>query len=137
MEINQITERTIGAAIRVHRELGPGLLESVYQTCLEYELLSDGLSVERECPVPFTYRGVRLECACRIDLLVEGKVVVEVKSVARLAQVHRAQVLSYLRLLGAQAGLLINFNVKLLMHGVERLVLNYPGPPPRAPRPPR
>ncbi len=137
MEINRITERTIGAAIAVHRELGPGLLESSYEACLEYELLAGGLAVQRQCPVPLFYHGVRMDCGYRLDLLVEGQVVVEIKSVERLERIHTAQVLTYLKLSGVQVALLINFNVPLLMQGLDRVVLKYPGPPPRAPRAPR
>lgn len=137
MEINEVTERILAAAFKVHRNLGPGLLESCYQACLEYELLSMGLRVEREYPIPLAYEDVRLDCGYRIDLFVEREVVVVVKSVIRLEPVHSAQVLTYLRLSGAEVGLLFNFNVKLLMDGFRRLVHGYKGPLPRAPRTPR
>ncbi len=137
MEINDITHEIIGAAIRVHRMLGPGLLENAYETCLEYELLRVGLSIQRQYAIPLVYEGVRMDCGFRIDLLVEGKVVVEVKSAESLNEVHRAQVLTYLKLSGAEVGLLINFNVKLLMDGIDRLVEGYRGPAPRSPRSPR
>ena len=120
--VNSITSSIIGAAINVHRELGPGLLESAYEACLVYELAQEGIEVERQKALPVVYRGVRLDCGYRIDLLVQGQVVVEVKAVDRLEQIHRAQVLSYLKLSGCKVGLLINFNVKMLKDGVCRLV---------------
>ncbi len=137
MEINQITERILGAAIAVHRALGPGLLESAYETCLEYELLADGLAVKRQWPVPLLYHGLKMDCGFRLDLLVEGQVVVEIKSVDRLDPIHTAQMLTYLKLSGATVGLLFNFNVARLMDGFHRLVLEYRGPAPCAPRTPR
>ena len=120
--INSITSSIIGAAINVHRELGPGLLESTYEACLVHELAQEGIEVERQKALPVVYRGVRLDCGYRIDLLVQGQVVVEVKAVDRLKPIHRAQVLSYLKLSGCKVGLLINFNVKMLKDGVCRLV---------------
>jgi len=122
MMINDITKKIIGAAIRVHRELGPGLLESTYEACLAYELAQDGLRFERQKALPVTYRDVKLECGYRIDLLVEGKVIVELKAVDRIEEIHKAQVLSYLKLSGCKVGLLINFNVEVLVQGVHRLV---------------
>lgn len=120
--INSITSSIIGAAVNVHRELGPGLLESTYEACLVHELAQEGIKVERQKALPVVYRGVRLDCGYRIDLLVQGQVVVEVKAVDRLKPIHRAQVLSYLKLSGCKVGLLINFNVKMLKDGVCRLV---------------
>lgn len=120
--INSITSSIIGAAVNVHRELGPGLLESTYEACLVHELAQEGIEVERQKALPVVYRGVRLDCGYRIDLLVQGQVVVEVKAVDRLKPIHRAQVLSYLKLSGCKVGLLINFNVKMLKDGVCRLV---------------
>ena len=121
--LDALTERIIGAAIAVHRELGPGLLESSYEACLTFELIERGLGFERQKVLPLTYRGRTLDCGYRIDLLVENEIVVEVKSVERLEPVHTAQVLSYLRLSGCKVGLLINFNVKWLAdHGIKRLV---------------
>jgi len=125
--INSITESIISAAIAVHRELGPGLLESAYEACLVYELIQHGLSVERRKSVPVTYRGVKIDCGYRIDLLVEDKVVVELKAVERLEPIHEAQLLSYLKLSGYQIGLLINFNVRMLKQGIRRLVNNFKG----------
>ena len=119
---NKITEAIIGAAIQVHRRLGPGLLESAYKACLAYELGKRGLFVEQEKAVPLVYEEVKLECGYRMDMLVERSVVVEVKSVEALAPVHEAQALSYLRLSGCKLGLLINFNVAALKDGVRRYV---------------
>lgn len=121
-EVNQVTQEIIGAAIEVHRALGPGLLESAYEACMVQELLERRLRVERQKALPVVYRGVRLDCGYRIDLLVQGQVVVEVKAVDRLQPIHEAQILSYLKLSGCKVGLLINFNVKLLREGVRRLV---------------
>lgn len=101
-ELNRITETVIGAAIAVHRELGPGLLESAYETCLVYELAEQGLTVERQKGLPVKYRGVEVDCGYRIDLLVEGKVIIELKAVARLEPIHEAQLLSYLKLSGCK-----------------------------------
>ncbi len=130
MELNQISERIIGAAIKGHRELGPGLLESSYETCLEYELRQLGLEVARQYPVPLFYHGIAMDCGFRIDLLVERRVVVEVKAVTRLEPVFAAQVLTYLKLSGAELGLLINFNQELLRTGIHRLIWNQPCRPP-------
>ena len=121
-ELNRITQIIIGAAMAVHRELGPGLLESAYEACLAYELPDRGLSVERQKALPVKYRGVNVDCGYRIDLLVEGKVVIELKAVERLEAIHQAQLLSYLKLSGCKVGLLINFNVKVLKSGIRRLV---------------
>jgi len=126
MVINELTERIIGAAIEVHRALGPGLLESAYQRCLKHELQSIGISLESEKPLPLNYKGIHLDCGYRIDLLVMGKVIVEVKSVEKLEKFHEAQLLTYLRLAGCTVGLLINFNVPVLKDGIKRRVLNHP-----------
>ena len=123
MHVNQITGDVIGAAIEVHRHLGPGLLESVYQECLARELMVRGIPFQRERPLPLEYKGVRLECGYRIDLLIAGLVVVEVKAVEAIAPVHEAQLLTYLRLGGWHVGLLINFNVVVLKNGICRRVL--------------
>lgn len=120
--LNKITERIIGAAIRVHRTLGPGLLESAYVTCLAYELKRAGFDVEEQKPLPLVYEEVKLECGYRIDLMVEHSVVVEVKPVEALAPVHEAQTLTYLRLSGCKLGLLINFNVAVLKDGIRRFI---------------
>ena len=119
--LNRITEAVIGAAIAVHRELGPGLLESTYEACLAYELVERGLAVERQKELPVTYRGVSLDCGYRIDLLVEKEVVVELKAVEGREPIHEAQLLSYLKLSGCKLGLLINFNVRVLTDGIRRL----------------
>jgi len=120
-EINQLTEKIIGAAIEVHRALGPGLLESAYEACLVYELSERGLKVEAQKPVPLVYKAVSLDCGYRLDVLVEDTVIVEIKSIDRIMPIHRAQVISYLKLTGLPIGLLINFNVKLLKLGIERI----------------
>jgi len=121
-----LTETIIGAAIAVHRALGPGLLESAYAACLAYELEQRGLKVEREKPLPLTYGEVTLECGYRVDLLVDECVIVEVKVVEAVQPVHKAQLLSYLRLSGCRVGLLINFNVEVLARGVSRVVNGLP-----------
>jgi GxxExxY protein len=125
MNMNDLTATIIGAAIKVHRALGPGLLESAYRVCLAYELEKLGLKVEQEKPVPLIYEGVRLECGFRADLLVEGLVVVECKAREKLHPVDKAQVASHLRLLGLQVGLLINFHELVLKDGLHRIVNNY------------
>ena len=120
-ELNKITEAIIGAAIEVHRALGPGLLESAYAACLAYELRERGYKVFQEVPLPLVYKEIKLDCGYRLDLLVNDAVIVEVKSVESLAPVHEAQLLSYLKLVDCKIGLLINFNVKMLKYGVRRL----------------
>ena len=120
-ELNKITEAIIGAAIEVHRALGPGLLESAYVTCLVYELRQRGFKVLEQVPLPLVYKEVKLDCGYRLDLLVNDAVIVEVKSVESLAPIHEAQLLSYLKLADCKIGLLINFNVKMLKHGIKRL----------------
>jgi GxxExxY protein len=125
MEMNQLTEQIIGAAIEVHRTLGPGLLESAYDECLCHELACRQIAFERQRSVPVHYKGVRLDCGYRLDLLVDGRVVVETKAVEALQPVHEAQMLTYLKLGGWQVGLLINFHVPVLRHGVKRLVNNF------------
>jgi GxxExxY protein len=127
--LNWITESIIGAAIEVHRDLGPGLLESAYETCLAFELVERGLKVEQQKPLPVVYREVKLDCGYRLDLLVEEAVIVEVKAVDRLAPIHQAQLLSYTRLSGCKVGLLINFNVKVLKDGIRRVVNDFPDSP--------
>ena len=123
MQVNEVTEAVIGAAIEVHRALGPGLLESAYCQCLCYELTLRKLPFRLEWPLPVVYKGLILDCGYRVDLLVADEVVVEVKAVERLAPVHEAQLLTYLRLGGWKVGLLINFNVPLLRDGIVRRVL--------------
>lgn len=121
---NKITDRIIAAAIEVHRALGPGLLESTYEMCLCRELAIRGLRFERQGAIPVEYKGVKLECGYRADIVVEGLVIVEIKAIDSLLSIHEAQLLSYLRLGGWKLGLLINFNVELLKHGIRRRVLN-------------
>ncbi|HDJ29825.1 MAG TPA: GxxExxY protein [Candidatus Acetothermia bacterium] len=123
MEINRITETIIGAAIEVHRALGPGLLESVYEECLCRELSLRGIPFERQRSLPVEYKGLRLDCGYRLDLLVADTVVVEIKAVESLLPIHEAQLLTYLRLGGWKVGLLINFNVAVLRQGIRRRVL--------------
>jgi GxxExxY protein len=119
---NDVSGLVIGAAIDVHRALGPGLLESAYQTCLGREFTLRALEYEAERSIPVTYKGKRVDCGYRLDFIVERRLVVEVKSVERILPIHEAQVLTYLKLLRLPAGLLINFNVKALHTGVRRLL---------------
>ena len=126
--VRDLSNEIIGAAITVHRRLGPGLLESAYEACLAFELQALGKKVERQKPVPVFYDGVKLDCGFRADLVVEGKVVLELKCKDALHPVDEAQVLSHLRLLNISVGLLINFHVVLLKHGIKRLVNNYVAP---------
>jgi GxxExxY protein len=126
---SDITSAIIGAAINVHRRLGPGVLESAYEACLAYELEQIGLHVQRQKAVPLVYGGVKLECGFRADLVVNGQVVVEIKCKEALHPVDQAQLLSHLRLLDLQVGLLINFHVLLLKDGIKRMVNNYREPP--------
>lgn len=132
VEINVLTERIIGAAMDVHTELGPGLLESAYQACLAAELVDCGIGFRQQVPVSITYKGRAVECGYRLDMLVEDAVVVELKSVAGLERIHTAQMLTYLKLSDCQLGLLINFNVRRLKNGIRRIVHNLPEPLPRA-----
>jgi GxxExxY protein len=127
-ELDQITGTIIGAAIKVHRALGPGLLESAYEACLAFELTECGLGVEQQKGLPVIYRSVHLDCGYRLDLLVAGKVIVELKAVDHLQPIHQAQLLSYLKLSGCKVGLLINFNVKILKDGIVRIVNNLSEP---------
>ena len=124
--LNNITGIIINRAIEVHRALGPGLLESAYEACLAFELVEQGLEIERQKPFPVIYRDVKLDCGYRLDIIVEGLVIVEIKVVDHLAPIHKAQLLSYLRLTGCKVGLLINFNVKVLKSGIIRMVNNFP-----------
>ena len=117
------THEIIGCAIEVHRELGPGLLESAYEMALYHELITAGRQCNRQVPMPLVYKGEWLECGYRADLIVEGSVIVEIKAVERLLPIHEAQLISYLRLSGMHTGLLINFNVLQLRDGLKRLVV--------------
>ncbi len=121
MELDEITEKIIGCAIRVHRTLGPGLLESTYEVCLAHELNKLGMSVQSQVALPVVYDGIRLDAGYRIDLLVENEVIVELKAVDSIHPIHEAQVISYLKLSGKKIGLLINFNVTMLKNGIRRL----------------
>ncbi len=126
MTYNELTHQIIGAAIEVHRLLGPGLLESAYEECLAHELTLRNLKHRRQVPVPVVYKGIKLECGYRMDIVVEECVVLELKSIESIAPVHEATVLTYLRLSDKRLGLLINFNVSILKDGVRRFVLQHP-----------
>jgi GxxExxY protein len=123
MEINQITEKIIGCAIEVHKNLGPGLLESAYEECLYYELENCGLNVKRQLALPLVYKDVKLDAGYRIDLMVENKVIVEIKSVEAIAEIHKAQLMTYMKLANIKIGLLINFNVSRLKDGIVRWII--------------
>ena len=125
MNENDISGIIIGCAIEVHKALGPGLLESAYEECLFFELINSGLKVERQKPLPVVYKEVKLEAGYRVDLLVEEKVIVELKSVEALNDVHTAQVLTYLKLSGCKLGLLMNFNVAKQVDGIKRYKNGY------------
>ncbi|MCA9516296.1 MAG: GxxExxY protein [Myxococcales bacterium] len=122
LEHSEVTEQIIGAAIEVHRELGPGLLESAYRACMVHELALRGLDVATEVPIPLEYKGLHLTTCYRLDVVVEGAVVLELKAIKTLERVHHAQLLSYLRLSGLHVGLLINFHVPVLREGLRRIV---------------
>jgi GxxExxY protein len=122
---NNLATEVIVLVIKIHRELGPGLLESAYKECLYFELFKAGLLVEKEKAVPLIYRDVKLDCGYRLDILVENKLVVEVKSVEVLNDIHLAQTLTYLKLTKCKLGLLINFNVLLLKDGIKRVINGY------------
>ena len=124
MELNRVTSQIIGSAIDVHRALGPGLLESAYEACLAYELAQRGLNVEQQKPLSVIYKGVSLDAGYRLDLLVDRSVVVELKAVESLNSLHKAQLLSYLKLSGLKLGLLINFNVQVLKNGIQRVIVD-------------
>lgn len=116
-----MSEVVIGLAIKVHKALGPGLLESAYQACLFYELTKEGFDVEKEKPLPLVYERVRLDCGYRVDLMVENKLIIEIKAVQSLNDVHMAQILTYLKLTECKLGLLLNFNEVLLKNGIKRV----------------
>ena len=122
MDENPISQQIVDAAYQIHRTLGPGLLESVYEVVLAYELRKRGLKVERQLPVQVVYDGICFEEGYRLDLLVEGKVIVEIKSIETFTPVHKKQLLTYLRLLDKRLGLLINFNEELIRNGISRVV---------------
>jgi GxxExxY protein len=121
MDENEISNKVIGCALKVHRSLGPGLLESAYEACLYYECMQHNLVVERQRPIPSLYHEVKMECGYRADLVVERKVIIEIKAVEALNEIHFAQALTHLRLTGFKLGLLINFNVVLLKDGIKRV----------------
>ncbi|MDI1320688.1 MAG: GxxExxY protein [bacterium] len=123
MEFDPVSNRVIGLMLEVHRELGPGLLESAYPSCLAYELKAANIPFESEVPLPVRYKGLALDCAYRMDFVIEKSLVLELKSVDALLPIHDAQLLTYLRLSGLKIGLLVNFNVPLLRQGLKRLVL--------------
>ena len=122
MEDASLSERVIGCAIEVHRHLGPGLLESAYEDCLCFELAQAGLSTRRQVELPVLYKGIRLAVGYRLDLLVEERLVLEIKSVERVLPIHEAQLLTYLRMSGLRAGLVLNFNHVVLKEGIRRVV---------------
>lgn len=123
MEFDELSNRVIGCALEVHKALGPGLLESTYEQCLARELALAGISFRLQAALPVDYKGIKLDCGYRIDLLVEEQLIMEIKSVEHLLPIHEAQLLTYLKLSGLHIGLLINFNTQLLKHGIKRLVL--------------
>ncbi|MFO7703465.1 GxxExxY protein [Psychroflexus maritimus] len=125
MTENQISSEIIGAAIEVHKQLGPGLLESAYETCLAFELRKKGFKVERQLALPLIYKDVKLDAGYRIDLLVNDKVIIEVKSLDALAPIHTAQILTYLKLKDIKLGLLINFNSVVVKDGIKRVINGY------------
>jgi GxxExxY protein len=126
-ELNARTERIIGLAVKVHRALGPGLLESVYIACLAYELRRSGLRIDVERRLPVEYEDVRLDCGFRLDIVVENEVILEIKSIKALSPIHTAQILTYLKLTGYPVGLLLNFNMELMKQGIKRLLNPNPG----------
>lgn len=123
MQFDNLSKRVIGCAIEVHRELGPGLLESTYQQCLAHELSLNGIEFQLEHPQPVRYKSVRLDCGYRIDLFIENELILELKSVEQLKPIYEAQLLTYMKLAGVRTGLLMNFNVRKLKDGIRRFVL--------------
>lgn len=119
----QLTERIIGAVIEVHRELGPGLLESAYEECLCHELHLRGLKFQRQVPIPVTYKQIKLDCGYRADVIINEKVVIEIKAVESILPVHEAQLMTYLKLTKLRVGFLMNFNVDVMRHGITRRVI--------------
>ena len=124
MTENELSKIIVNACFQIHKEIGPGLFESVYEECLYFELIQQGLHVERQKELPVVYKGIKMEVGFRTDLIVEHKVIVEIKSVELIAPVHQKQVLTYLRLTGSKLGLLINFNEALIKDGIQRIVHN-------------
>lgn len=125
MKENEITEQIIGCAMKVHSALGPGLLESAYEACLVYELSETGLKIKQQHPLPLIYNEIKLECGYRADILVEDKIIIEIKSVDDFNDIHLAQVITYLKLSNCKIGLLINFNVRRLKDGLKRVANQY------------
>ncbi|NIP98411.1 MAG: GxxExxY protein [Akkermansiaceae bacterium] len=123
MEFDELSNRVLGCALEVHRTLGPGLLESAYEQCLAYELKQSGMRFQLQVPLPVEYKAVHVDCGYRIDLLVEDQLIVELKAVEALTPIHQAQLLTYMKLSMIRIGLLINFNTRMLKHGVKRMVL--------------
>ncbi len=123
MELNDITYKIIGCVYKVHSELGPGLLESTYEVCLEHELLKADLKVERQKSLPVIYDGMKLDAGYRIDLLVENQIILELKSVDEIAPIHKAQLMTYLKLSDLKVGLLLNFNVQNMKKGITRIIM--------------
>jgi len=121
MDINELSSKIIGAAIEVHKHLGPGLLESVYEECMARELSMRGILFERQKPVPINYKGVDLDCGYRLDMIVEGQIVLELKACTKLEPIHEAQLLTYLKLSGLKLELLLNFNVPIMKEGIVRI----------------
>src|ERR1700690_2527814 len=121
----EITEQVIGSCIEIHKQLGPGLLESAYEECLCYELSLTGIFFERQKPLPVKYKSVNLDCGYRLDLVVQSKIILELKTVEQLLPIHEAQLLTYLKLSGLTLGLLINFNVSVLKNGIKRIANNF------------
>ena len=122
MNINKLSSRIIGAAIEVHKALGPGLLESAYEECICHELSTGGLSLERQKPLAVRYKGINLDCGYRLDVVVEDAIILELKSCEKIDPIHKAQLLTYLKLSGFKLGLLLNFNVTLMREGIMRIV---------------
>ena len=122
MNINKLSSKIIGAAIEVHKALGPGLLESAYEECICYELSIGGLSLERQKPLAVQYKGINLDCGYRLDVVVENSIILELKSCEKIEPIHKAQLLTYLKLSGIKLGLLLNFNVTLMREGIVRIV---------------
>ena len=126
MDINQLSSKIIGAAIEVHKHLGPGLLESAYEECLCHELEMRGIKFDRQKPLPVEYKGRKLECGYRLDILVEDKIILELKSCEKLEKIHKAQLLTYLKLSEQKLGLLLNFNTEAMKEGIVRIVNGLP-----------
>jgi len=122
VEFDELSRRVIGCAIDVHRELGPGLLESTYEQCLAHELSLAGIEFALQAPLPVHYKGRRIDCGYRVDVVVAGRLIIELKSVDRVLPIHEAQLITYLKLSGIKVGLLINFNVEVLRDGLKRIV---------------